>query len=57
MVFAFGKSQIYKPAVELPKEPNPTRKTRSDSVSARYYANPLSFKYYDKFGIYEVYDE
>lgn len=43
-------------AVTLPKEPNRTRKPRSDSISAQYKANPSSFKYYDKFGIFEVYD-
>lgn len=27
------------------------------SISAQYQANPSSFKYYDKFGIFEVYDK
>ncbi|WP_411671150.1 hypothetical protein [Acinetobacter baumannii] len=42
--------------VKLPKEPSPTRKPRSDSIKAQYYANPLAFKYYDNFGIFEIYD-
>lgn len=56
LVFVFGVSSKL-PQVTLPKEPNPKRKPRSDSIAAQYKANPDSFKYYDKFGIFEVYDK
>ena len=57
LVIIFSASSKYLPEVVLPKEPNPKRKPRSDSKAAQYTANPSSFKYYDKFGIFEVYDE
>lgn len=44
------------PTVVLPKAPNQKRKPRNDSMAAKYQADPSSFKYYDKFGIFEVYD-
>lgn len=56
LVFVFSTGRKI-PHVQLPKEPSSTRKPRSDSVSARYNANPSSFKYYDKFGIFEICDE
>jgi hypothetical protein len=55
-VLVFGTSSKL-PYVLLPKEPNSTRKPRTDSKAAQYKANPSSFKYYDKFGIFEVYDK
>lgn len=45
------------PKVRLPKTPNPNRKPRSDSIAAKYKADPSKFKYYNKFGIFEVYDK
>lgn len=57
LVIVFSASSKYLPEVVLPKEPNPKRKPRSDSKAAQYAADPSSFKYYDKFGIFEVYDE
>lgn len=57
LVIVFSASSKYLPEVVLPKEPNPKRKPRSDSKAAQYAANPSSFKYYDKFGIFEVYDK
>lgn len=56
LVLVFGASAKL-PQVILPKEPNPKRKPRSDSKAAQFKSNPSSFKYYDKFGIFEVYDE
>ena len=56
LVLVFGTTSDL-PKVDLPKPSNPDRKPRSDSVAARYQANPSSFKYYDTFGIYDVYDE
>jgi hypothetical protein len=56
LVLVFGTTMNL-PKVDLPKPSNPTRKPRSDSVAARYKANPSGFKYYDTFGIFEVYDE
>lgn len=56
LVIVFSGSK-YLPEVVLPKEPNPNRKPRSDSISAQYRANRFNFNYYDKFGIFEVYDK
>lgn len=56
VVLVFGTSSQL-PHVVLPKEPDPTRKRRSDSKAEQYKANPSSFKYYDKFGVFEVYDK
>lgn len=56
LVLVFGASAKL-PQVILPKEPNPKRKPRSDSIAAQYKANKDSFKYYDQFGIFEVYDK
>lgn len=56
LVLVFGTTMDL-PKVDLPKPPNPARKPRSDSIVAMYQANPSSFKYYDKFGIFDVYDE
>lgn len=56
LVIVFSASK-YLPEVTLPKAPNVNRKPRSDSMSAQYKANPSSFKYYDNFGIFEVYDK
>lgn len=55
LVFVFSTGRRF-PQVQLPKEPSATRKPRSDSIKAQYDANPLAFKYYDKFGIFEIYD-
>lgn len=33
------------------------RKPRSNSIAAKYATNPSNFKYYDKFGIFEIYEE
>lgn len=55
LVFVFSTGYRF-PHVQLPKEPSATRKPRSDSIKAQYDANPLAFKYYDKFGIFEIYD-
>ncbi|ELW77822.1 hypothetical protein [Acinetobacter baumannii] len=55
LVFVFSAGRNFS-HVKLPKEPSPTRKPRSDSIKAQYYANPLAFKYYDNFGIFEIYD-
>ncbi|MCO8062149.1 hypothetical protein [Acinetobacter lwoffii] len=56
LVLVFGTTHNL-PHVELPKPPKPNRKQRSDSIAAMYKANPSSFKYYDSFGIFEVYDK
>jgi hypothetical protein len=56
LVLVFGTSAKL-PQVVLPKEPNPNRKPNSNSIAAQYKANPASFKYYDKFGIFDVYDK
>lgn len=56
LILVFGTSAKL-PQVVLPKEPDPARKTRTDSKAEQYKANPSSFKYYDKFGIFEVYDK
>jgi len=56
LVLVFGTS-LKLPHVLLPKQPDPTRKPRTDSKAEQYKANPSSFKYYDKFGIFEVYDD
>lgn len=56
LVLVFGSSKRL-PLVTLPKPLKPERKRRSDSKAAQYKANPSSFKYYDKFGIFDVYDE
>lgn len=56
LVLVFGTSAEL-PQVKLPKEPKSNRKVRSDSISAQYHADKSSFKYYDKFGIFEVYDK
>lgn len=56
LVFVFSTNRRL-PHVQLPKEPNPTRKPRSDSIRAQYEANPMAFKYYDQFGIFEIYDK
>jgi len=56
LVLVFGTTHNL-PYVELPKEPNPSRKPRSNSIKALYKANPSNFKYYDTFGIFEVYDK
>lgn len=56
LVLVFGTSSQV-PHVVLPKEPDPTRKRRNDSKAEQYKANPSSFKYYDNFGIFEVYDK
>lgn len=56
LVLVFGASAQL-PHVVLPKESNPKRKPRNDSKAEQYKANPSSFKYYDKFGIFEVYDD
>lgn len=56
LVLAFG-SGFKLPNVVLPKEANPNRKRRADSIAAQYEANPAEFKYYDKFGIFEVCDK
>ena len=56
LVLVFGTYNTL-PKVDLPKEPNPTRKARTDSISNQYKANPSLFKYYDKFGIFEIYDK
>ena len=56
LVLVFGASAQL-PHVVLPKESNPKRKPRNDSKAEQYKANPTSFKYYDKFGIFEVYDD
>ncbi len=55
LVFVFSAGRNFS-HVKLPKEPSPTRKPRSDSIKAQYYANPLAFKYYDNFGIFAIYD-
>ncbi|MHA3099340.1 hypothetical protein, partial [Acinetobacter brisouii] len=56
LVLVFGTSSKKLPLVTLPEPPNPKRKPRSDSIAAQYKADPSSFKYYDKFGIFEVLD-
>lgn len=57
LVLVFGSSSLKLPTVVLPKPPKPNRKQRSDSIASMYKANPSSFKYYDSFGIFEVYDK
>lgn len=57
LVLVFGTSTLRLPTVVLPKPPKADRKPRNDSKAAQYKANPSSFKYYDKFGIFEVYDK
>ena len=56
LVLVFGaRSKL--PQVVLPKEPNPNRKPNSNSIAAQYKADKDSFKYYDQFGIFDVYDK
>ena len=57
LVLVFGSSSLRLPTVVLPKPSKADRKPRTDSIVAQYKANPSSFKYYDKFGIFEVYDK
>lgn len=56
LVIVFGTSSAKLPIVELPQPPKQDRKARADSIAAQYKADPSSFKYYDKFGIFEVFD-
>lgn len=53
LVFSHDKNL---PKVALPEPPKAGRKKRSGSIVEQYKADPSSFKYYDKFGIFEVYD-
>lgn len=57
LVLVFGSSSLELPQVIVPKEPSSNRKPRSDSISAQFKRSPSNFKYYDKFGIFEVYDK
>lgn len=55
LVLVFGSSSNHLPLVTLPKPPNPERKRRCDSKAIQFKADPT--KYYDSFGIYEIYDK
>ncbi len=57
LVLVFGSSSWKLPNVTLSIPPKVGRKKRSDSIAEQFKANPEPFKYYDKFGILEVYDK
>lgn len=57
LVLVFGSSIEKLPDVSLPRSPKAGRKKRLDSIAEQFKAYPEPFKYYDKFGILEVYDK
>lgn len=54
LVILFSSDNNF-PKVTLPKPPT-NRKPRCTSIAAQYKMNPSSFKFYRKFGIFEIYD-
>jgi len=53
ILILFGKDGDF----PVQAEPKKSKGGGNPSIAAEYKTNPSRFKYYDKFGIFEIYDK